>query len=93
MLRKMEGASTKIVMEMCFWTITLGVIIFFVFILFERFIPQIFVTSALFLAVVTVFFLYASILIFFILYWAIFTKASSLVYLFLSQNKLRSSQK
>ncbi|HBG34620.1 MAG: hypothetical protein A2X70_05990 [Alphaproteobacteria bacterium GWC2_42_16] len=42
---------------------------------------------------ITVFFLYASILIFFILYWAIFTKASSLVYLFLSQNKLRSSQK
>ncbi len=59
MLKKMEGTSAKIVMEMCFWTITLGVIIFFVFILFERFIPQIFVTSALFFAVVTVFFLYA----------------------------------
>ncbi len=59
MLKKIEGSSVKIVMEICFWTITLGVIIFFVFILFERFIPQIFVTSALFLAVVTVFFLYA----------------------------------
>ena len=59
MLKKIEGSSAKIVMEICFWTITLGVIIFFVFILFERFIPQIFVTSALFLAVITVFLLYA----------------------------------
>ena len=59
MLKKIESTSGKIVMEICFWTITLGVIIFFVFILFERFVPQIFVTSALFLAVVTVFFLYA----------------------------------
>ncbi|MFA5905703.1 MAG: hypothetical protein WC836_17355 [Desulfobacula sp.] len=59
MLKKIEGSSASVIMEICFWTITLGVIIFFVFILFERFIPQIFITSALFLAVVTVFFLYA----------------------------------
>jgi hypothetical protein len=59
MLRKIEGSSAKVLMELCFWTITLGVIIFFIFILFERFIPQIFVTSALFMAVVTVFYLYA----------------------------------
>ncbi len=59
MLKKIKGSLTKLVMEICFWTITLGVIIFFVFILFERFIPQIFVTSALFFAVITVFFLYA----------------------------------
>lgn len=58
MLRKIEGSSAKVTMEVCFWTITLGVIIFFVFILFEKFIPQIFVTTALFLAVITVFFLY-----------------------------------
>ncbi|MCG8617487.1 MAG: hypothetical protein MI802_14800, partial [Desulfobacterales bacterium] len=57
-LKKLEGAGKKAVMEVCFWTITLGVIIFFIFILFERFIPQIFVTSALFFAVVTVFYLY-----------------------------------
>lgn len=48
----------RVLMEICFWTITCGVIIFFVFILFEKFLPQIFVTSALFLAVVTVFYLY-----------------------------------
>jgi len=58
MLKKIEGSSAKVVMEVCFWTITLGVIIFFVFILFEKFIPQIFVTSALFTAVVIVFLLY-----------------------------------
>lgn len=58
MLKKIEGLGRKAVMEICFWTITLGVIIFFIFILFERFIPQIFVTLALFAAVVTVFYLY-----------------------------------
>lgn len=58
MLQKIEGSTRKITMEICFWTITLGVIIFFIFILFEKFIPQIFVTSALFAAVVTVFYLY-----------------------------------
>ena len=59
MLKKIEGSSSKILMEICFWTITLGVIIFFVFILLEKFIPQIFVTSALFMAVVAVFYLYS----------------------------------
>ncbi len=58
MLKKIEGSGKKVFMELCFWTITLGVIIFFIFILFEKFIPQIFVTSALFIAVVTVFYLY-----------------------------------
>ncbi len=60
MLKKIEGSQAKSIMEVCFWTITLGVIIFFIFILFERFIPQIFVTAALFTAVVTVFFLYVT---------------------------------
>ncbi|CCK79907.1 hypothetical protein [Desulfobacula toluolica] len=59
MLKKIEASWVKLLMELCFWTITLGVIIFFVFILFERFIPQVFVTSALFVAVVTVFYLYS----------------------------------
>jgi hypothetical protein len=59
MLKKIETSSKKMLMEVCFWTITLGVIIFFIFILFEKFIPQIFVTAALFTAVVTVFYLYS----------------------------------
>ena len=58
MLEKIEGPKSKPVMELCFWTITVGVIVFFVFILFEKFIPQIFVTAALFTAVVIVFMLY-----------------------------------
>ena len=59
MLKKIEGSSSRVIMELCFWTITVGVIIFFGFILFEKFVPQIFVTSALFMAVITVFVLYA----------------------------------
>ncbi len=58
-LKKIEGSSIKVIMEICFWAITLGVIIFFGFILFEKFIPQVFVTFALFFAVITVFFLYS----------------------------------
>lgn len=59
MLKDIENTDQKIWMEICFWTITLGVIVFFGFILFEKFIPQIFVTTALFMAVVKVFYLYA----------------------------------
>jgi hypothetical protein len=59
MLKKIETSSIKLLMEICFWTITLGVIIFFIFILLEKFIPQIFVTLALFTAVVLVFYLYS----------------------------------
>ncbi|MFO7988456.1 MAG: hypothetical protein ACQEQ5_07565 [Thermodesulfobacteriota bacterium] len=58
MLREIEGSNLKVFMELSFWTITLGVIVFFIFILLERFIPQIFVTFALFAAVVVVFYLY-----------------------------------
>ncbi|WP_035237611.1 hypothetical protein [Desulfobacter vibrioformis] len=58
MLKKIEGPRSKSIMEICFWTITVGVIVFFIFILFERFWPQIFVTAALFTAVVMVFMLY-----------------------------------
>ena len=60
MLKKIEGSSARIIMDVCFWTITLEVIIFFVFILFEKFIPQIFVTAALFTAVIMVFLLYTN---------------------------------
>ncbi len=58
MLEKLEKTSAGKIMEVCFWTITLGVITFFVFMLFEKMIPQIFVTAALFTAVILVFMLY-----------------------------------
>lgn len=38
-----------------FWTINLGVIIFFLFILFERLVPQVIVTIILFMAVIMIF--------------------------------------
>ncbi|MBF0228443.1 MAG: hypothetical protein HQK63_02435 [Desulfamplus sp.] len=50
--------SNRVVSVICFWTINLGVIIFFIFILFEKFYPQLVVTSLLFIAVITVFSLY-----------------------------------
>ncbi|MCP4673904.1 MAG: hypothetical protein GY857_21655 [Desulfobacula sp.] len=58
MLEKLEKTSARVIMETCFWTITLGVITFFGFMLFEKMIPQIFVTAALFTAVILVFMLY-----------------------------------
>ncbi len=58
MLDSARGVLNRALKEICFWVINLGVIVFFLFILFEKFIPQIFITSALFLAVVTVFILY-----------------------------------
>ncbi|MFH1155399.1 MAG: hypothetical protein V1793_16440 [Pseudomonadota bacterium] len=58
MIQAPRDSLTGILAVICFWVINLGVIIFFVFILFERFYPQIVVTSALFIAVITVFTLY-----------------------------------
>lgn len=58
MIRENGEHPTCIVSVICFWTINLGVIIFFIFILFERFYPQLVVTTALFIAVITVFRLY-----------------------------------
>ncbi len=58
MIEDNEISSIKFIMEMCFWTITLGVIIFFIFILSEQAIPQIFVTFLLFAAVITILILY-----------------------------------
>jgi len=58
MIKKNGSWLIGILSDICFWVINLGVIIFFVFILFERFYPQIVVTAALFIAVVTVLVLY-----------------------------------
>ncbi len=44
--------------NLCFWTVNLGVIIFFLFILMEKLFPQVIVTSLLFAAVVTILFLF-----------------------------------
>jgi len=44
--------------EVGFWNVNLGVIIFFLFIIFEKLMPQVFVTSILFLTVAMIFILY-----------------------------------
>jgi hypothetical protein len=58
MISAPRDSVTGVLAGICFWVINLGVILFFVFILLERFYPQIVITSALFIAVITVFTLY-----------------------------------
>ncbi len=58
MIRQNGQSITGILSVICFWTINLGVITFFMFILFEKLYSQIFVTTLLFTAVIIVFMLY-----------------------------------
>ncbi|MBW1892930.1 MAG: hypothetical protein JRF40_06105 [Deltaproteobacteria bacterium] len=44
--------------EVGFWNVNLGVIIFFLFIIFEKLLPQVFITLVLFLTVAMIFILY-----------------------------------
>ncbi len=44
--------------NMGFWNVNLGVIIFFIFIMFEKLIPQLVVTTILFFSVVLIYFMY-----------------------------------
>ncbi|MCP4687308.1 MAG: hypothetical protein GY859_04610 [Desulfobacterales bacterium] len=52
------GRFTTLLKNIGFWNINLGVIIFFTFILFEKLVPQVFVTSILFITVAMIFFYY-----------------------------------
>lgn len=58
MIRQNGQSKTTLFSVVCFWAINLGVIIFFLFILFECFYSQIAITLILFFTVVTVFILY-----------------------------------
>lgn len=58
----MKGDFSKIILclkNVGFWIVNLGVIIFFIFILFEMFVPQLIVTTILFVCVVLLYLLYA----------------------------------
>jgi len=57
-LMKEDQPPTAILKELSFWVINLGVIIFFLFILANWFIPQVVIASILFLAVSLVLYLY-----------------------------------
>ncbi len=57
----MTGKLSKLIFKlqnMGFWNVNLGVIIFFIFILYEKLIPQVVVTAILFLSVILVYYLY-----------------------------------
>jgi hypothetical protein len=49
---------TQRLKNMGFWNVNLGVIIFFIFILFQKLIPQLVVTTILFISVVLIYFMY-----------------------------------
>ncbi|MDY6822700.1 MAG: hypothetical protein SWH68_02720 [Thermodesulfobacteriota bacterium] len=53
-----EGMTIRVLKEISFWAVNLGVIIFFVLIIFEQLPSQVGVTAVLFAAVVLIFFLY-----------------------------------
>ena len=57
----MKGDFSRVILRLKnigFWNVNLGVIIFFIFILFEMFIPQVFVTTILFLSVILIYYLF-----------------------------------
>jgi hypothetical protein len=60
MMKNTVGTRVLLIKEFCFWTINLGVIIFFLFILFELLIPQVVVTSLLSAAVILTFYLFVT---------------------------------
>jgi len=49
---------TQRLKNMGFWNVNLGVIIFFIFIMFQKLIPQLVVTTILFISVVLIYFMY-----------------------------------
>ena len=53
-----KRSSVVLTREVGFWLVNLGVIIFFIFIIFERLFPQIIVTGILFVAVIAIFYLF-----------------------------------
>jgi hypothetical protein len=58
---KEQGTFSRLTLRlknMGFWNVNLGVILFFIFILFEKLIPQLVVTTILFFSVVLIYFMY-----------------------------------
>jgi hypothetical protein len=53
-----RSPTVRLIMEMCFWIVNLGVITFFVFIIFEMPVPEIAVATTLFLAVCVIYYLF-----------------------------------
>jgi hypothetical protein len=58
LMKNNVARELRIVKEICFWTINMGVIVFFLFILFEMKIPQVIMSSLLTGAVIAAFYLF-----------------------------------
>lgn len=58
LMKSHSPQPTKFLKEISFWMINLGVIVFFLFILANWFLPQVFIASSLFLTVVLILYLY-----------------------------------
>jgi len=59
-LMREKNSATLFLKNLGFWNVNLGVIVFFLFIIFQRFVPQIAVTSVLFLTVIMIFYLFVT---------------------------------
>ena len=57
-MQQAENFTFHVLKNIGFWTVNLGVIIFFLFILFEKLAPQILVTTTLFFCVLMIYYLY-----------------------------------
>jgi hypothetical protein len=53
-----KGALVLFLKNLGFWNVNLGVIVFFLFIIFERLMPQVVVTSILFVTVIMIFYMF-----------------------------------
>lgn len=61
LMEKNNARQVLCMKEIGFWNVNLGVIVFFLFIIFEKLLPQVFVTGILFLTVIMIFMLYRKI--------------------------------
>ncbi|MFZ2631109.1 MAG: hypothetical protein WA081_13235 [Desulfosalsimonadaceae bacterium] len=59
-LMRDDGAVILVMKNIGFWFVNLGVIVFFIFIIFEKLAPQVVVTSILFFTVVMIFYLFVT---------------------------------
>jgi len=53
-----RGPLVRLMLEICFWVVNLGVITFFLFIIFEMFVPEVTAATTLFVAVGVIYYLF-----------------------------------
>ncbi|MCP4753115.1 MAG: hypothetical protein GY866_19680 [Proteobacteria bacterium] len=58
LMEKQAGKVAECLKEAGFWAVNVGVVVFFLFIIFEKLVPQLIVTAVLFCAVITIYLLF-----------------------------------